>query len=473
MRTGLILIFTAACSGAQNTDRDAVLVDWLQRDNAPWTSREASLIEGKFARMAGDPYDFMRGTAGLFYEDQNRRAQARIHTDLLTTRSAATVLIVGDPHPENLGTFLGIEGVGPNGWSERPPLELGWTDMDASTYGPWLVDVRRAAQGLSLFVGAMEGCEEACRADAIEAFANGYVDALNANDPSPVVPASTLASSAFIQDLVEEAGDEGASRKRWVKNSQPEEGGRALKLVEAPNEAGEGLVFPTDDERALFDRIFEQYNRESGSNVRLLDVGRRFGQGVSSRPALRFVAMVDRGDDTSDDDQLLNVREILDPPPMPVPTSPMWTDNAQRVTEATAQVWSRSDLDPLAGAVALPNNAFKVLTWDSWYQGLDHLKASKVWRRGDGDETDIASMATGIGAALAQAHARSYTPAGDSGADVIQRDLNGQVDLFIDELVNITAQEHERTLDDHQRFIELLDTLGPTLQMGHYSQWTQ
>ncbi len=60
--------------------------------------RDAQLVERKYARIAADPFAFLRGTCHLFYEDwHGGRA----------LDAAPNAWICGDLHLENLGSYKG------------------------------------------------------------------------------------------------------------------------------------------------------------------------------------------------------------------------------------------------------------------------------------------------------------------------------------------------------------------------------
>ncbi len=131
----------ACVSDVPDDARTAWVRDVLTRDNAPWLSRDPDLLAAKYARMAEDPYDFMRGSLSVFLADASAPHAGRSRTTFLDAPEAAAVLVAGDPHPENVSTML------PGGDATRPAvLEL--VDLDGAAFGPWTVDVRRGALGL-------------------------------------------------------------------------------------------------------------------------------------------------------------------------------------------------------------------------------------------------------------------------------------------------------------------------------------
>ena len=115
------------CVEAVSQTRYAQVLSFIQRDNAVWLSSRRALLAAKFCEMAGstpaclifgassglmsdlpsrdNPYNFMRGTVGLFYEDIARiGVYPRFPTQMLNSPNAAQIMLVVDPHPENMGT---------------------------------------------------------------------------------------------------------------------------------------------------------------------------------------------------------------------------------------------------------------------------------------------------------------------------------------------------------------------------------
>ena len=84
--------------------------DTLASDNAIWLGRDTSLLAGKYAKMAADPFDFVRGTSALFYTDLSRPDPDRPETRFLTVPDAGSIVLDGI-HPHDIGTVLDYEGI--------------------------------------------------------------------------------------------------------------------------------------------------------------------------------------------------------------------------------------------------------------------------------------------------------------------------------------------------------------------------
>lgn len=487
-RLPLLALLLPACSGATTPDRDAILLEWLQRDNAIWLNRDPRLLPGKYQRMANDidgdgvgddPYNFMRGTAGLFYEDLQRRSLDRVDLGYGRSPEAASVWIVGDPHPENLSTFLPLDEAGPQPGQATPPLKVEWADMDAAAYGPWIADVRRGAQGLMLFLQGFDGCDDPCQAQAARQYGDGYDTTLRAvaAGEATVLLTSDLLSNPFVGDLLDEAASEGDERKRLSEHTETVDDRRQFLTLPRFPFGGRGYLPPTPTEQLVVDRILERHavaeEARTERPFRVLAVARRVGQGVSSWPATRFVVLWDTGGDSEDDDRLLNMREVLDTPIYPgpgVPASAPWASNADRLLTASRALWSQPDLDPRLGALTDGPTSWKLLSYTSWYQGLDHNKAAEVWTDGDADQADVDTFARGLGAALALAHARTTTASGTPALDAILQDLGDDPERLGTALQTVAFIDRDRTLDDYARFVRLLDEQGELLGADQYAE---
>ncbi|HNH47280.1 MAG TPA: DUF2252 family protein, partial [Myxococcota bacterium] len=95
-----------ACAASVDEVRMAQLRDVLVADNQIWLVRDPEQVEEKYDRMAEDPYDFLRGTAALYYQDLQRPNPERASTEFQTDPRSFGLLVIGDPHPENFGTLL-------------------------------------------------------------------------------------------------------------------------------------------------------------------------------------------------------------------------------------------------------------------------------------------------------------------------------------------------------------------------------
>ena len=441
-----------ACAPPEDP-RAAWLVDALVRDNLAWSTREPSVVAAKYARMAADPYDLMRGTAGVYLRDQSRPGTGRAPTAFLRVAEAAGTLIAGDPHPENFGTFVRADGA----WL----VDL--NDLDAAQHGPWLWDLRRAAVGLGM-IGAAADCVQPCAADAARALGRAYAAqvAVRAEGGAPLDVADRFGHGAWLASLVARTEamppliDEVAPSNRF---------GRRLLRTEGLDEAGRGVSDLSPPESELLAALLAAWSGRP-PEFRLLDAVRRFGVGVASLPALRFGVLWDRGDDGPEDDALVQLREVVDPPAAPGlvrPVGALYASGPDRINAATRALWFDPQADPELAGVELGPMSFKVVGWTEDQDGFEHVDLAERLAATLPDDGPLLELARFIGGRLADAHADARSADAALGVFAVAADLAGRGDELGEELADGAPDDVQTVLDDLARLRDALDRYGPLL----------
>lgn len=456
------IIFTVLVGCQPLSDR-AARKAWLQEqfvaDNRVWLTRDPARVADKFARMAGDPYDLMRGNLAVMLADIARPHVDRPPTRFLRSAAATTTLIFGDPHPENAAVCGSPDGA-------DAAVTIEYMDLDAAEYGPWTLDLRRAALGWRTLAAQLDGCR--CEDDVVDALIDGYLDALIDGEQPQLQDRDTAEDlhGEVVEDLFDEAGEEGLERRRFYSaTTLGPEGQRRLVIDSEVDPKGKAVLDLTGAERAQAERLLERWARDRPPGFRVLDVARRFGVGVSSRPAVRYVFVWDLGDPGEADDQLAQVREVIDPPAFPgrAPRAPhAFETNGQRAAWTAARLWSLPDADPLNGSVEDGAQSFKSQSWWSWIQDFDREDIVEEWEEGDYTPDDIAALARTLGLVLGGAHGRGDTLGGLPSRGVILEDLSagGGEPALRAELGRMAAADHRQLLVDHVLFKELLHEEG-------------
>lgn len=468
-------LFLACAAPGPLAARAAWLQEQLTADNAYWLTRSPTLVETKYARMAADPYDWMRGTTALFLADQLRPDPDRAPTRFLVEADAASVLLVGDPHIENLGTCLPGEEPDPGGVPADAPLLLEWVDLDAATFGPWTGDTRRAALALALVAEAVDGCE-ACVGSSVSTFAAAYADEIEVRATGAAgwqAAAEAEADGSLVTTLRQLARTEGAAGAALDADTLVEAdtngiGRRRLALDEHLDADGDGTLALRPRDEAQLARLLDAWSAGRPEGFRVLDAARRWGKGVASLPAVRFLVLWDRGDAGLADDRLLNVREVVDPPSVDGEVAGMgsvYRDNAERIAAVPATVWSRPDADARMAGIADGAAAFKTTTISGWFQTFDHAAVPRAFTLGTATEDDLSALAAVVGRALASAHARGTTLDGEPALAVIAADLSagGGAGALVEERVRDAVADLDTLRVDHALFQALLDDAGPRL----------
>jgi len=451
-----------ACADVATDHRAAFVQQVLVDDNRIWLYRAADKVADKFAVMADDPYDFMRGSAALHFADLSRPVAGRSSTRFLQTADATTVLIFGDPHPEN-ATVCRAE---PSHHEPHPPLSVEYVDLDAAGYGPWTLDLWRAGLGMAVLVNELPGCDYTCWEPAVDALVHGYVDGLD-----PAAPTSVSSERAtdtddwgdVLVDLFDESLDEGGEQKKTNKYAPLDDTETARAFVMDPDTR---LIPLSLDEHRILGQLLDRMALPP--HFRLLEASRRLGSGVSSIPALRYVVLYDRGHDGPEDDALMQLREVLDPPVFPgTPAQGLavFPDNHTRVVSAARQLWTRPDADPRHVGAEVEGLSFKAVSWTSYFQDVDHTKLAEDWEEDKLDLDDILALAHDLGRVLGASHARARTRDGIVGRAVIEADLHagGGPAVLEAEVRQRVRHDLHQLYTDHDVFRDLLDTEGPLL----------
>jgi uncharacterized protein (DUF2252 family) len=413
----------------------------------------------------------MRGTAGLFLADQLRPDLDRAPTAFLAEPDAAAVLVVGDPHVENLGTCL--PGAEPDpGVASDAELPLEWVDLDGAAYGPWTVDTRRAALSVALIADAIDGSDGSIDR-AVEAFARAYAAEILAQDEDGGWDAAAEteregAVVAYLRAGVRSDGAAGAELDKYsvVEADERGVGVRSLARDEGLADDGDGVLALRAREEEQVARLLGSYDAPRG--FRVLDAVRLYGRGVASLPATRYLVLWDRGDDALEDDRLVSFREVIDPPTVDgmVPDlGTVYRDNAERIEAVSTMLWSRPDADARLDGLADGATAFKATTVSGWFQTFDHADVPRLFELGVAADPDLDAFAGTVGRALAAAHARGVTLNGAPSLPVIAADLaaGGGADALAEERVRDAAADLEVLHTDHALFRALRADVGPQL----------
>jgi uncharacterized protein (DUF2252 family) len=458
-----VFVVLLACASPPPADaRGAWMREVQLAADQPWIARDPALLEGKYAAMASDPFDFYRGSAAWFWADLARPGE-RPATAFLTDPRAAEVLIFGDAHPENVGSCLAWDGPGPSelDWMTTPfQATAEVIDLDGAVHGPWILDLRRAALGLAMSVSASPVCDVACRDRAVEALARGYAATISSieGDDAAVRPPDGL----IVGDMLLEAADEGLRFERYHDLVREDDVAPRFVTDAELDARGAGYLRLTADEDRQVVRLVRAWRERLAFAPRVHDAVRRYGAGVASRPAVRYYVLFDRGADGSQDDEIVQIREVIDPPAAPWVTAAPFESDAGRLETVSRTLWSRPDADPRALGLLDGDQAFKVSTVGSWFQDLDHEDLALELDEDDWRPEHVAELGAVIGRLLAEGHARGSTPSGEPALPILSAELDDP-EALVAELLATSEADRARTLEDHQLFLELLDRFGPRL----------
>lgn len=417
----------AACQCQQADDpRSAWLENTIYEDHQDILLREPELAQLKFEKMAQSPFNYFRGSASQYLRDVSRPLKTRA-----AGFSDATILLVGDPHPENLGVYRDLEG----------DQSFEFNDFDAATFGPPEYDLWRLVAG---FIVLESQASTSC--DLGPAVVSGYA--------SPWPSVTTDVEGTIIADLKQRALRDGEAREELDDYTLVEDGVRTLRLGDI--EAREGslfvdtLVAPTPAQRTLVQRAFDSYlptvaTRAQPGNIK--DIALRLGAGVASYPFQRFYVLTEGPTASLDDDIILEVKETLSAPRganLPLNPDKLWASNGERVVDAQRRLQSSPDVDPLLGWGDAGGMSFRVHERTKYQKGFDIVRYQEKMAEGDWDCADAADFATAAGQALAASHHRAGFKVSLSPAQQ-------------HETSSFAADYAAQALEDYERFKQLVE----------------
>lgn len=445
----------SACSGAIDDDpRTVWLQNTLVQDNRPLMMRATELTRGKFRKMNLNPYFYFRGTAPQYWRDARGPGAWAVPT-AFGTPETSDILLVGDPHPENVGSYKPADG----------DVTVDYNDFDASRRGPYHFDVRRLALGFWI-AGATLEFDEEFRLSMAEAAASGYVDQIGETDAYRV--SRNAGFGPVIDDLFRRAVRDGNVREALDEYTILEDGEREMffGVVESPDVEGvfgDEVVELPEDERRFVAKLLDGYwhtviDPPAPEARVILGMSRRLGAGVSSYPVLRWYVLVEGDTTEPGDDLLLEVKEIFDPPMLgDVATRPrvQYALNARRAVVNQRALQATETNDPLLGWAADGEHSFRVRHRIKFQKNVAVARLGEdlgsVW-----ETEDLVFHAEVSGRLLAAAHRRGSPAAAEIIADVVDS-------AFLEETTEFAVEYGQQTLDDYERFGGLLESEGELL----------
>jgi hypothetical protein len=402
-----VLALAAGCGASRRTSR----ADWLAREilarHADLLERDPNAVAEKLARMAGNRFDYFRGSAELLPPSPSR----------FTAGTAAEVAVLGDPHPENIGTYP-LPGA----------VALDFNDFDLAGHGPYAADLQRLALGLWV-AGDMAGLGKKQRIRLVEALAAGYLEQIRALDQGRP-PFALRADTAF---------DGGLDDILASPDTLDEGGGAEVSGAERTALATALLEY----RRSLVDPAL--------APPATLAVKRavRARAGISSFPLLRYRVQVEGPGPAPDDDWTLELKESRG-------------RDAAAVVELQRQMQERPDLDPHLGWTSVAGRGMRVRRLGPQHRRLSVERLVAAVKGPRWGKKDLRTFARDCGRLLARAHGRPPTSSGQPGAHAIARSAGDGRGLTY-ETLQVTERAAEVLEADRQHLRVLIKERGPLL----------
>lgn len=443
MRTALPLILLAGCAAADSADREQRILASLGEDNQLWALRDPALVDLKLKKMQRGPYEWLRGTASLFWRDLMEPGAARSASSFGDPASSR-VLLVADPHPENAGTFRAGDGT----------MFVDWNDFDATGYGPFTGDLRRLGAGLVI---AAE--DEVLGAELVRRAAAGYAMQIAASARGERATPVIAGVHPLLDDKLDTAESRG-DRAFALEEIAPVTGSRrALALGDlepvAPDGVLEDRVIPVAPEVATWiDHAVEQWRDgkldRSAATVKLR--ARRIGAGVSSYAAYRYNVVLEGPTPALDDDLLIEIKETREGliiRGVPRYAAAAWSSPAARSVDTQRRLQARADADPLLGHALVGGLSLKIRNREAYQRGINREDLTELASGSTADRARLADLAEVYGRLLARAHGQARTEDDVLGATVIAPLLAGREAAFIGEMAELVVADAALVIADH------------------------
>lgn len=425
MRFVLVLCVLSGCVASTDT-RAARILDALAEDNYIWAARDPALVAMKLHKMQRGPYEWLRGTAPLYWRDVTEPGASRSST-AFGSAASSRVLLVGDPHLENIGTFRAADGT----------MFLDWNDFDATGYGPYTVDLRRLCSSLALV--AELGGDPARAAELGRAAATRYVEVMRDVAAGTRIGALGVGAAELFDDELEKARERGDTHHNLAEVAPFMEKVLDLEPV-ADDGVFEDRLLPVDAEQAAWiDRAIAAWQPEAKVLARM----RRIGSGVSSYAAYRYDVVLDG-------DRFVELKETRDGviiPNVPRLHAAEWSSPAVRAVDTQKRLHARPDGDPMLGAAQVGGLSLKIRDREAYQRGID---APDLVELVADDPAQLLAIAGHYGALLARAHGQALTADGVPGHTVIAPLIANREAAFVDEIVEHALLDAARVRDDYE-----------------------
>ncbi len=462
----LLLASAPGCLPDAETARRDWLANRLIEDNRDFLDRDPDATAAKWQKMASDPYLFFRGTSFLFAADHLDPSQADHFATDFGSHAAAQVVVMGDPHPENLGTLL---------WSDGT-LSIEYNDFDGALYGPYYLGLRRLAAGFGVLARRTEHLDDRAEAAIMEAVVRGYIDEIHrlTQDDSPTLIREGESNGTIADDLLRRSRRDGDALQNFDRYTEFVDDSR--RFLRGDLEPPDGVVLTrrlddlSSEELLLVDALLHRATEtlvgdEQSATLHLVDAVRRWGAGVSSYPGLRYYALVETDLDAHPE-ILLEFKELRDPPALEGldlwPPRP-FANNGERVVTLRREFHESDATDPFLGWAVEGPLAFRQRHLTRYQRNISVDRITRQLEDGDWFAEDVEELAALAGALLARGHSRSRRADGTASLTILAELILPRREAFVEETTSAASVSVDRLFQDYRVFLELLEERGPLL----------
>ena len=441
----LLVLLIVGCA-APTGSRESRIFDTLAEDNYAWSLRDPDLVRMKLRKMQRGPYEWLRGTAALYWRDLTEPGAPRVATRF-GSAAASRVLLVGDAHLENVGTFRASDGT----------MFVDWNDFDATGYGPFDADVRRLGASLAIVTELGATGDDAFARELASIAAARYAAVIGELADGTRIGTLELGANKLFDDELEKAQERGDTNYALDEVAPVAGGVRALALgdLEAVPTDGvlEDRLVDVDAEHAgWIDRAIAAWHagKLDDASATVLLRARRIGSGVSSYAAYRYNVVLRGPTEAPGDDILVELKETREGviiPGLPRLAVAEWTSPAARSVDTQQRLHARPDGDVLLGHAQVGGLSLKIRDREAYQRGIDAEDLVELVVKNRDRLRDLAGH---YGALLARAHGQALTADGVPGHSVIAPLLAGREAAFADAIADLALVDGARLRSDFE-----------------------
>jgi hypothetical protein len=405
----LVVLAAGACSTtrAELSPRESLRRALVARHERQLRQNPEGVAE-MLRRMAKGNFGFFRGSLDLYPPAASRFA---------SPAPATATAVVGDPHPENIGTF-----VTPDGQSV-----VDFNDFDQAGFGWFVADLRRLSLGLYIAGDAADVAKKQ-RAKLVKAAVDGYLSELRglAQGQAPV---SLRVDSAFG-------------------------GGLAGILAEPPAALGDEPTLAAAERHEIQEALLRARTTlldpaEFPAGFFTVKKAVRAHGGIASFFLQRIRVQVEGRGPSDHDDVVLELKETP-------------AGKAATLVKLQRELQERPDEDPLLGHTEMAGVSFRTRSFGRDRRSVSVDRLAHEVKGPQWGKKDFRQFAHETGRLLARGHARARGADGRPGLESLLKVI-GDGSALESETVSVTAAAAARLENDVDNLRALLAELGPTL----------
>lgn len=393
MKKALIVLSLASLlcvSAAQAaTSRTSWVVSQIYNYNHPFAATDSTDLATKMSTMAGDAFDFYRGTDHIFYQDM-----ATLPASSYATTQTGYTWIGGDAHVGNFGA-----------WQDSGSNNVfSVDDFDEGYLGQYVWDLRRLATSMVL-AGRANGVADSDITTAINTMVGAYVSEMNNFSGSSAELSFQLKNgntSGAVQTTISDSKSDSRSsllsKYTQVTGSTRSFQTIANTLVTVNSTTYNNIVAAMNS----YISTIASSKQYAASYYQVKDIRQKLGSGVGSLGKLRYYILIEGPSTATSDDVILEIKQETT-------SAVAEVDNGQ----LPAVDYNNNEANRVAMTAKAQTLNADVLIGYATINGLNYFFHEKSPYEEDFDDTQLTSAgklntaATYLGQALASAHAVS------------------------------------------------------------------